>query len=85
MITHSEPTLKRVKLISFIMGGTTMRLFEGTEFELQIEEGDLDVFSPDSPIGQVVMGQSVGSSVSFTAPNGKEIKVEIVSLKAFIF
>ena len=60
-------------------------VFEGTEFELQIEEGDLDVFSPDSPIGQVVMGQSVGSSVSFTAPNGKEIKVEIVSLKAFIF
>jgi translation initiation factor 1 len=33
LITHSEPTLKRVKLISFIMGGTTMRLFEGTEFD----------------------------------------------------
>lgn len=60
-------------------------VFEGTEFEEQIDQGDLDVYSPDSPIGKVILGQSVGSTVTYTAPNGKDIKVEITSLKTFDF
>jgi transcription elongation factor GreA len=59
--------------------------FEGTEFEVQIEEGDLDVYSPDSPIGQQVLGKKVGDQVSFSAPNGKEITVEIVAVENFEF
>lgn len=60
-------------------------VFEGTEFEEQIDQGNLDVYSPDSPIGKVILGQSVGSTVTYTAPNGKDIKVEITSLKTFDF
>lgn len=60
-------------------------VFEGTEFETQIDEGDMDVYSPDSPIGIVILGQRVGSTVTYTAPNGKDIKVEITGLKAFDF
>ena len=60
-------------------------VFEGTEFEEQIEDGDLDVYSPDSPIGLVVIGKKVGETVSYTAPNGKEIKVEITGLAGFDF
>ncbi len=59
--------------------------FEGTEFEVQIEEGDLDVYSPDSPIGQQVLGKKVGDQVSYSAPNGKEITVEIVAVENFEF
>ncbi len=60
-------------------------IFEGTEYEVQIEEGDLDVYSPDSPIGQQVMGKKVGDQVSYSAPNGKEISVEIVAVENFEF
>lgn len=60
-------------------------VFEGTKFEEQIEDGDLDVYSPDSPIGSVVIGKKVGDSVSFTAPNGKEISVEITGVAGFDF
>ncbi len=60
-------------------------IFEGTEYEVQIEEGDLDVYSPDSPIGQQVMGKKIGDKVSYSAPNGKEISVEMVAGENFEF
>ncbi|MEY3624988.1 MAG: transcription elongation factor GreA, partial [Actinomycetota bacterium] len=41
--------------------------------------------SPDSPIGKVVMGTKVGDVVSFNAPNGKEISVEILAVSNFEF
>jgi transcription elongation factor GreA len=60
-------------------------IFEGTKFEVQIEEGDLDVYSPDSPIGQQVVGKKVGDTLTYSAPNGKEISVEIIGLTNFQF
>ena len=69
--------------MEFYLGSN--EVFDGTEFQVKIDEGDLDVYSPDSPIGKAVMGQKVGSSVSFSAPNGKEIAVEISSLRNFDF
>ncbi|MCI1983840.1 MAG: transcription elongation factor GreA [Bifidobacteriaceae bacterium] len=39
---------------------------------------DLDVISPESPIGAAIMGAKKGDSVSYDAPNGKKITVEIV-------
>jgi len=40
--------------------------------------GDLTVYSPDSPMGTAINGAKRGDSVSYTAPNGKAIEVEIV-------
>lgn len=60
-------------------------IFEGTKYEEQIEDGDFDVYSPDSPIGKVIMGKKVGETVSYSAPNGKEITVEVVSISNFEF
>lgn len=60
-------------------------IFEGTEFEAKIEEGDMDVYSSDSPIGQQVLGKKVGDKVTYSAPNGKEIEVEIVAVENFEF
>lgn len=44
---------------------------------------DLDVYSPTSPLGAAINGRSVGDSSSYTAPNGREISVEIVAAKPF--
>ncbi len=43
----------------------------------EIASGDLDVYSEKSPLGAAVMGAEIGASVSYTAPNGREIKVVI--------
>jgi transcription elongation factor GreA len=60
-------------------------IFEGTKYEQEIEEGDFSVYSPDSPIGQAIDGKKVGEKVSYSAPNGKEISVEIKQVKNFKF
>lgn len=44
---------------------------------------DVQVFSPTSPLGAAINGRSVGDKVSYTAPNGREIPVEIVDAKPF--
>ncbi|AKV55137.1 transcription elongation factor GreA [Bifidobacterium actinocoloniiforme DSM 22766] len=38
---------------------------------------DYDVISPESPIGAAIMGHKKGDKVSYKAPNGKEISVDI--------
>ena len=60
-------------------------IFEGTKYEQEIEDGDFSVYSPDSPIGQEIEGKRVGEKVSYAAPNGKEISVEIKQVKNFKF
>jgi transcription elongation factor GreA len=47
-----------------------------------IEErsGDVDVISPGSPLGQSLMGRSVGDVVDFEAPRGV-LKVEITAIE----
>jgi transcription elongation factor GreA len=60
-------------------------IFEDTKYEKEIEEGDFSVYSPDSPIGQAIEGKEVGEKVSYSAPNGKEITVEIKQIKNFKF
>lgn len=44
---------------------------------------DLDVFSEKSPLGSAIIGHKEGDTLSYTAPNGKEIAVEIISAKPF--
>ncbi|MGD7706467.1 transcription elongation factor GreA [Microlunatus sp. Y2014] len=44
---------------------------------------DLQVYSPQSPLGAAILGRSKGDTVSYQAPNGKDISVTIVSLKPF--
>jgi transcription elongation factor GreA len=39
---------------------------------------DLDVYSPQSPLGSAIIGKKKGDEVDFEAPNGKVLQVEIV-------
>ena len=41
---------------------------------------DLDVISPSSPLGSALIGSAPGDAVSFTAPTGAELQVEVVSV-----
>jgi transcription elongation factor GreA len=39
---------------------------------------DVQVYSPQSPLGEAINGASKGDQVSYPAPNGSMLKVEIV-------
>ena len=44
---------------------------------------ELDVYSEVSPLGEAILGRKEGEKVSYTAPNGKEIAVEIVKVETY--
>ena len=50
------------------------------EITADVPEG-VKVFSPDAPLGKALMGHKAGETVSYQAPNGKEIKAEIIDVK----
>ena len=51
----------------------------GQEITADVPEG-VKVFSPDAPLGKALMGHKAGETVSYEAPNGKEIKAQIVDV-----
>ncbi len=44
----------------------------------EIEDDSLEVFSPQSPLGAAIIGAKKGDTVSYQAPSGKTLEVEIV-------
>jgi transcription elongation factor GreA len=41
---------------------------------------DLEVISPASPLGEALVGAKVGDTVSYTAPTGARLSVEVVEI-----
>jgi transcription elongation factor GreA len=48
-------------------------------------DSDLDVYSEQSPLGAAIMGHKEGETVTYTAPNGREITVELLTVKTYSF
>jgi transcription elongation factor GreA len=44
---------------------------------------DIDVYSEKSPLGSAINGRVVGDTVNYVAPNGNEIKVQILAATPF--
>jgi transcription elongation factor GreA len=44
---------------------------------------DLDVYSEQSPLGTAVLGLKIGEKTTYTAPNGRDITVEITNVETF--
>jgi transcription elongation factor GreA len=77
-----EPGMKVT--IRFVdLGDTETFLFGARELADFDPSVDLDVYSPKSPLGGAIDGRKKGDTVSFKAPNGKELKVEIVDAVPF--
>ncbi|MGK2349165.1 GreA/GreB family elongation factor [Actinomyces sp. W5033] len=53
----------------------------GQEIAADVPAG-VKVFSPDAPLGKALSGHRAGETVTYTAPNGKQITAEIISVKA---
>jgi len=44
---------------------------------------DLTVYSPESALGQAILGARTGQTVTYTAPSGSDIKVTVVRFEPF--
>lgn len=62
------------------IGGDEMRFLLGSR---EIATTDLDVYSENSPLGSAILGAKVGETVSYKAPNGREIQVAILEAEPF--
>ena len=45
---------------------------------------DLTVYSPESALGSAIMGAAPGTTVTYQAPNGRDISVEVVAVEPFV-
>ena len=68
-------------VVTASVAGRDMRFLVGSR---EIAEGtDLDVFSPESPLGAAVLGKAEGDETAYTAPNGNEITVKVLKAEPF--
>ena len=47
---------------------------------IEEQREDVEVLSPDSPLGEALIGASVGDAVTFEAPNG-DLTVKVVAIE----
>jgi transcription elongation factor GreA len=65
-------------------GGDTETFLLGAREVLALDDNvDLAVYSPQSPLGSAIVGKKKGETASYAAPNGNDIKVEVVDAKPF--
>jgi transcription elongation factor GreA len=67
-------------VITIDMAGDEMKFLLGSR---EIASEDLDVYSEKSPLGAAILGAKVGDTVTYKAPNGKEIKVAILEAQIY--
>lgn len=67
--------------ITVDIGGDEMQFLLGSR---EIASTDLDVYSEKSPLGSAILGSKVGESVTYTAPNGREIRVAIIEAIPYV-
>lgn len=68
-------------VVTASVAGNAMRFLLGSR-EIA-GDSDIDVYSEGSPLGRAVLGAKVGSTVSYTAPNGREIQVQVEKVEPY--
>ena len=80
--TESDGSVQPGNIITLTMNGKEQTFLLGSP---EISEGtELDVFSPDSPIGQAIIGLKIGEEASYAAPNGKLFEVKIIDVSTYV-
>jgi transcription elongation factor GreA len=78
---ESDGTVEGGTVVTAIVAGGEEVFLLGNR---EIASGtDLDVYSEASPLGAAILGLREGAKTSYTAPNGREIPVEIVKVETY--
>ena len=74
-----EGTVGNGSVVTIELNGNEMTYVLGSR---DIVAGtDYEIMTPDSPIGKAIEGAKVGDTVSYTAPNGRELSVTVKASK----
>ncbi|MCK6067751.1 MULTISPECIES: transcription elongation factor GreA [Microbacterium] len=65
---------------ALVAGGEEVFLLGNREIAV---DSELDVYSEASPLGAAIIGMREGDKGSYTAPNGREIPVEVVKVETY--
>jgi transcription elongation factor GreA len=79
--TSSDGSITPGMVVTVELAGDEMRFLLGSREVAG--DTELDVYSEKSPLGSAILGHQVGASVSYTAPNGRDIPVRILSAAPF--
>jgi transcription elongation factor GreA len=65
---------------AIVAGGEEVFLLGNREIAV---DSELDVYSEASPLGAAILGLKEGEKTAYTAPNGREISVEVVKVETY--
>jgi transcription elongation factor GreA len=51
--------------------------------EIADDASDIDVYPATSALGEAILGLKIGDTTTYTAPNGKQIAVEVVQVETY--
>jgi transcription elongation factor GreA len=78
---EADGEVRQGMVVKITLGGSEMEFLLGSA---EIAQGtEIDVYSPDSPLGSAIIGHKVGETLSFFLPNGREKEVEIIAVRHF--
>jgi transcription elongation factor GreA len=70
-----------VVTVRFVDGGDEETFLIGSREEAAVT--DMTVYSAQSPLGKALTGAKPGATTTYTAPNGKEISLELLEVNAY--
>jgi transcription elongation factor GreA len=79
-----DNTVSPGKVVTYRFAGDDDEVFLLGAREIAEDQTDIDVYSPESPLGAALLGAKAGETVDFEQPNGKVAKIEIVSAVPFV-
>jgi transcription elongation factor GreA len=78
-----DQTVSAGKVVTYRFAGDDEEQFLLGAREIAEDHTEIDVYSPQSPLGAALVGAKAGETVDFEQPNGKVAKIEIVSAVPF--
>jgi transcription elongation factor GreA len=79
----ADDTVSPGKVVTYRFAGDDDETFLLGAREIAEDHTEIDVYSPESPLGSALLGAKAGETVDFEQPNGKVAKIEIVSAVPF--
>lgn len=77
---ESHGIVEQGTLVTLTLNGKEQTFLLGSA---EMADEDTTVYTPDSPIGEAIMGKKIGDELSYFAPNGREFEVKILGVKNF--
>jgi transcription elongation factor GreA len=78
-----DQTVTPGKVVTYRYAGDGDEVFLLGARDIAEDHDEIDVYSPQSPLGAALLGAKAGETVDFEQPNGKIAKVEVVSAVPF--